>query len=70
MKTLNAYPLPELKLIYAILHAQVIDQPGLMDSELLQDLQSMLQKQATQDGVDVSTHADWAAWLSNMNGPS
>ena len=65
MKTLNSYSLPELKLIYALLHTQVVEQPDLMDSELLHDLQSLLQQQATQDGVDVSTHADWAAWLNN-----
>lgn len=66
MKTLNTYPLSELKLIYTILHTQIVEQPDLMDSELLHDLQSLLQQQATQNGIDVSTHAEWAAWLSDM----
>jgi len=64
MKTLTEYPLSELKLIYSLLHSQVLEQPALMDSDLLQDLQSFLQAQATQDNIDVSTHAEWAAWLS------
>jgi hypothetical protein len=66
MKTLTDYSLTELKLIYSLLHNQVAEYPDLMDSDLLQDLQTQLQKQATQDGVDVSTHADWAGWLNNI----
>ena len=64
MKNLNAYPLSELKLIYSILHSQVLEQPKLMDSELLQDLQSFLQSQATKNDVDVSDHGQWDTWLS------
>lgn len=66
MKTLAEYPLSELKLIYSLLHSQVLEQPALMDSELLQDLQRF-QTQATQDNIDVSTHAEWAAWLSELS---
>lgn len=65
MKNLTEYPISELKLIYSLLHSQVLEQPALMDSEFLHDLQSFLQTQATQDNIDVSTHAEWAAWLSN-----
>ena len=64
MKTLTEYPLSELKLIYSLLHSQVLEQPALMDSELLHDLQSFLQSQATQDNVDVSIHTEWANWLN------
>ena len=67
MKNLAEYPLSELKLIYSLLHLQVMEQPALMDSDLLHDLQSFLQSQATQDNVDVSTHSEWAAWLSNLS---
>lgn len=67
MKSLSDYPITELKLIYSLLHSQIIEQPALMDSDLLQDLQSFLQSQATQDNVDVSTHSEWAAWLSGLN---
>ena len=66
MKNLSEYSLTELKLIYSLLHSQVIEQPALMDSDLLHDLQSFLQSQATHDNVDVSTHTEWAAWLSNL----
>ena len=65
MKNLNEYPLAELKVIYSLLHSQIMEQPALMDSDLLQDLQRFLQSQATQDNIDVSTHSEWAAWLSN-----
>jgi len=65
MKTLNEYPLAELKLIYSLLHLQIIEQPALMDSDLLQDLQRFLQSQATQDSVDISAHNEWAAWLAS-----
>jgi hypothetical protein len=64
MKKLNEYPLAELKLIYSLLHLQIIEQPALMDSDLLQDLQRFLQSQAKQDNVDISAHTEWAAWLS------
>ena len=67
MKSLSDYPITELKLIYSLLHSQIIEQPAPMDSDLLQDLQSFLQSQATQDNVDVSTHSEWAAWLSGLN---
>lgn len=65
MKNLNEYPLTELKLIYSLLHSQIIEQPVLMDSDLLHDLQRLLQAQATQDNVDVSAHSEWVAWLNN-----
>jgi len=65
MKNLNEYPLSELKLIYSLLHLQIIEQPALMDSDLLHDLQRFLQSQATQDNVDISAHTEWAAWLAS-----
>ena len=64
MKNLNTYPLSELKLIYSILHSQVLEQPELMDSDLLQDSQSFLQSQAMKNDVDVSDHGQWDTWLS------
>ena len=67
MKPLSEYPVAELKLIYQVLHAEIIQHPGLMDSELLQNLQKHLQEMATQDQVDVSTHSEWAAWLDKQD---
>ena len=64
MKPLTDYSLDELKLIYRILQQQLAEHSALMDSDLLQDLQRYLQDKAKQDGIDISMHADWAAWLS------
>jgi hypothetical protein len=63
MTALAQYKLQELKLIYRLLHAQLPQQPQLLDSELMQELQTYLQQQAANDGVDVSHHAQWARWL-------
>jgi hypothetical protein len=65
MRTLKEYPVSELKLIYQVLHASLQGEPELMDSLLLEDLQRFLQERATQDGVDVSTHSQWAGWLAD-----
>jgi len=65
MKTLEHYKLRDLKRIYRTLHGQLQQDFELMDSELLQDLQTCLQAQAKADGVDVSLHAQWAAWLND-----
>jgi len=65
MKPLDQYDLDELKLVYLSLHAALPDNPLLMDSELLQDLQTYLQQMARAAGVDVSHHGQWANWLNN-----
>ncbi|MBI1422647.1 MAG: hypothetical protein GC149_04200 [Gammaproteobacteria bacterium] len=65
MTVLAHYPLPELKLIYRLLHGQLPQQPDLLDSELLHELQTYLQQQASQEGVDISHHAQWARWLES-----
>ena len=67
MPALLQYELQELKLIYRLLQAQLPQHPQLIDSELLQDLQTYLQQQARHDGVDVSHHAQWARWLETDN---
>ena len=65
-KNLSDYPLDELKTIYQLLHAQIPQFPVLMDSQLLDDLQRFLQQRATEEGIDVSLHAQWASWLGGM----
>lgn len=65
MKSLSEYALTDLKLVYQLLHESLPTHPGLMDSELLQDLQTYLQKMATQEGIDVSLHAQWSSWLND-----
>jgi len=64
MRLLSDYAINDLKLIYHLLHDRLPDDPMLMDSDLLQDLQTYLQQQATNDGIDVSLHAQWASWLN------
>ena len=65
MKPLDQYQLGDLKHIYRTLHAHLQKDFELMDSELLHDMQTYLQIQAGKDGVDVSLHAQWAAWLND-----
>lgn len=67
MKTLADYSLTELKLIYSLLHANVSSHSELMDSELLTDLQNHLQQAASREGVDVTHHAQWKAWLDKQS---
>jgi len=66
MKTITEYPVSELKLIYQILHSQIQENFALMDSNLLHDLQTTLQSLASKDGVDVTLHSDWSAWLNTL----
>lgn len=63
MKLTERYALEELKLIYRVLHAALPENPELMDAALLEELQRELQERAAADGVDVSLHAQWTAWL-------
>ena len=65
MNSIDAYELSDLKRIYRTLHGQLQQDFDLMDSALLHDLQTYLQAQATAAGVDVSLHAQWAAWLND-----
>ena len=66
MRTFDHYPLAELKLIYATLHAALSQEPLLMDSLLLEDLQAHLLAQARKAGIDASDHGAWAAWLADL----
>ena len=59
------YPLAEQKLIYRVLHRNLADHPELMDTQFLDELQRSLQQSAQADGIDVSDHGQWDAWLGN-----
>ena len=61
----NNHPISEWKLVYRVLHGQLARHPELIDSGFLADLQRHLQVQAQSDGVDVSDHGSWDAWLGN-----
>lgn len=67
MKTISDYSITELKLIYTLLHANVQAHFELMDSELLSDLQKHLQTTASKEGIDVTHHSQWQAWLENQS---
>jgi hypothetical protein len=62
---MERYSLAERKLVYRVLHAQLIDCPELIDTEFLHDLQKSLQQQALGEGIDVADHGAWDAWLGN-----
>jgi hypothetical protein len=62
---METYTLAEQKLIYRVLHSQLMECPELMDSEFLHDLQIALQRQAQSEGVDIADHGAWDEWLGN-----
>ncbi len=59
------YPLDELKLIYRVLHRHLAQHTELLDARFFEDLQTLLQRRAQADGVDVTDHGAWDAWLGN-----
>ena len=59
------YPLTERKLVYRILHRSLTAFPELMDCQFLDDLQTNLQQAAQAEGIDLSDHGQWDAWLGN-----
>lgn len=59
------YSLAERKLVYRVLHENLIRYPELMDLTFLDHLQAELQKLATAEGVDVADHGAWDTWLGN-----
>lgn len=63
MKTLNAYTLADLKRVYTTLHSHLQNDPDLMDSVLLEDLQTLLITQARLAGIDTTDHQAWSQWL-------
>lgn len=65
MRSLQDYSLTELKRIYRALHARLPFDEALMDSELMHDLQTWLQRCARDAGVRVTEHAEWDAWLDD-----
>jgi hypothetical protein len=69
VKSLDAYALDDLKAIYRVLHAHLLDHVELMDSSLFADLQTHLQEAARQGGVDIGDHGKWDAWLGVESTP-
>jgi hypothetical protein len=70
MQRFSPFEIVELKLVYRVLHQNLMGHMELMDAEFLEALQSWLQYRASQDGVDVSVHAQWEAWLNGQAPPA
>jgi hypothetical protein len=60
---LAGFDASDLKLIYRTLHASLMDNVELMDSDFFTDLQIWLRTLAASEGVDTSNHSLWDAWL-------
>jgi hypothetical protein len=60
---MKEYDLSDLKLVYRVLHGQLLGNPELIDSRFFHELQTHLQGRARADGVDLADHAQWDAWL-------
>ncbi|MEO1335364.1 MAG: hypothetical protein AAFV29_06955 [Myxococcota bacterium] len=70
VKQLFDYPESDLKLAYLVLQGQLQQHPELIDNQILEDLQTHLQKRARADGIDPTYHPAWAAWLRGQPPPS
>ena len=69
MSAYTAFNTKDLRLVYRILHGHLAEHLELMDSPFFEGLQSHLQGEARQDGVDVTDHAQWDAWLGGETIP-
>ena len=67
MQRFSAFEVDELKLVYRVLHRNLMDNLPLMDTGFLTELQRWLQFRAGRDGVDVADHAQWDAWLGGTH---
>jgi hypothetical protein len=59
-----AHSLEELRLVYRALHKELARFPDLLDTHFLIELQNFLQRKAAADGVDMTVHSEWEAWLA------
>lgn len=62
---LSHFDAADLKLVYRVLHKNLMNNIELMDSDFFEKLQTWLQTCAQADGVDVGNHSHWDAWLGN-----
>jgi hypothetical protein len=69
MEPLSQFSVEDLKNVYRVLHAHLMDHTELMDSELFLALQTRLQSTARAEGVDLADHAAWDRWLGNQPTP-
>lgn len=64
MNRFESFDPAELKLVYRVLHNNLMTHTELMDGMFLSSLQTFLQSLAVQQGVDVASHSAWETWLS------
>jgi len=62
---LSDHDLDDLKLVFRVLHAGILEHPGIIDSPFMSELQEYLHRQARADGVDTTDHGQWDEWLNN-----
>jgi hypothetical protein len=62
------WDLAQLKSLYRALFARLRAEPGgdVDESDCLLELQMFLQRRAQEDGIDVTDHSAWEAWLGNQ----
>jgi hypothetical protein len=65
MSLFDAHDLADLKLVYRVLHAHMMEHAEIMDSAFTTELQKYLQGRARADGVELADHAQWDRWLHN-----
>jgi hypothetical protein len=65
MRPFDAHDLSDLKLVYRVLHAHLMEHTEMMDSTFFMELQKYLQERASAEGVDLADHAQWDRWLHN-----
>lgn len=66
MQRFSTFEIKELKLVYRVLHRNLMSHTDLMDAEFMEALQRWLQYRAGQDGVNLAIHAEWDAWLDGQ----
>jgi len=66
----GAHDLEELKLVFRVLHRHLPENPDLMDTHFLIELQRFLHGVAQEDGVDIADHSAWDRWLGYMDAAS
>ena len=69
MQRFSVFELDELRLVYRVLHRNLLDEEALMDAEFVHTLQTWLQYRAGEDGVNLADHAAWEAWLNGRLAP-
>lgn len=63
-------PVAQWKIVFRVLHANLAKELELMDADVFAEMQRQLHRAAKEEGVDVTDHAAWDAWLGLDDGIS